>query len=297
MKVLPFTIPVAHDKTLTVQEDVLPYFYTHLHRHQEIQLTWIQEGEGTLVVGNSMHTFRPGEIYLLGPNIPHIFKSDPSYFDSESQKHVHTLNLFFNPTGEQLGHLFTLPEMKTVQSFLQRCQSGFKIPAPAFAEVSELILNIMHTSGLDQLMHFLKLLKSLSILIEAKPLTTDIPAQAFSDYEGIRIGSIYNYIIQNYDRNLTLEDVAEHANMTPHAFCRYFKKHTRHTFINFLNEVRINEACKMLINGTYSGIATVAYNCGFNSVTNFNRVFKSVVSKSPREYISQFGKSVEVSSS
>lgn len=293
MKVLPFTIPVAHDKTITVQEDVLPHFYSYLHRHEEIQLTWILEGEGTLVVGNSMHPFRPGQIYLLGPNVPHIFKNDPSYFEEGSGKSTHSLTIFFNPAGKNLAPLFLLPEMKPVQLFLERLQHGFQIPATRFDQVSEGLLQARNTQGLDQLVQFLLLLRTLSAISDTTPLAPHMQAQSFSDFEGIRIAAIYNYIIQNYDRELSLEDVAEHANMTPHAFCRYFKKHTRQTFVNFLNEVRINEACKMLISGSYSGIATVAYNCGFNSVTNFNRVFKAIIGKSPRSYLSDYGKSVE----
>lgn len=86
MKVLQFTIPVPLDKSIIVQKDVLPYFYPHLHRHQEIQLTWIQQGEGTLVADNNMHPFRPSEIYWLGANQPHIFKSEASYFQPKSRK-------------------------------------------------------------------------------------------------------------------------------------------------------------------------------------------------------------------
>src|ERR1700684_3187557 len=80
MKGLKFTIPVPRGKTVIVQKDVLPHFYPHLHRHEEIQLTWIQQGEGTLVAENNMYSFRSGEIYWLGVNLPHVFKSDPSYF-------------------------------------------------------------------------------------------------------------------------------------------------------------------------------------------------------------------------
>jgi AraC-like DNA-binding protein len=94
--------------------------------------------------------------------------------------------------------------------------------------------------------------------------------------------------MQMYDKPITLEDVAKQAHMTPQAFCRYFKKHTLHTFVSFLNEVRINEACKKLTDGNYDSIATVAYNCGFNSITNFNRVFKSVTKKSPSEYVNSY---------
>ena len=99
--------------------------------------------------------------------------------------------------------------------------------------------------------------------------------------------------MQHYASPITLEDVAKQAHMTPQAFCRYFKKHTRHTFVSFLSEVRINEACKKLTDGAYDSIAGVAYNCGFNSITNFNRVFKSVTSRSPSEYVNSFFQNVE----
>src|SRR6202012_3101109 len=127
MKVLHFTIPVPHDKTVIVQKDELPHFYPHLHRHQEIQLTWIQEGEGTLVAENNMHSFRAGDIYWLGVNLPHVFKSDPSYFSAASKKRVHTLNIFFNVKG-QLDSFFELPEIKNLKNFLQTQQTGFKVP-------------------------------------------------------------------------------------------------------------------------------------------------------------------------
>ena len=96
--------------------------------------------------------------------------------------------------------------------------------------------------------------------------------------------------MQQFDKPITLEDVARQAHMTPQAFCRYFKRHTLHTFVSFLNKVRINEACKRLTDGRYDSIATVAYNCGFNSITNFNRVFKTVTGKSPSEYIESYSK-------
>jgi AraC-like DNA-binding protein len=293
MKVLQFTVPVPRDKTVIVQKDVLPHFYPHLHRHQEIQLTWIQQGEGTLVAENNMYSFRSGEIYWLGVNLPHVFKSDPSYFSPSSRKKVHTLNIFFNAKG-QLDSFFELPEIKNVKNFLQNQQSGFKVPPQYVEEIAEKMLLIQQTIGVDQLVHFIELLKRLSSFQELTPLSARSQPVAYSEHEGIRIGAIYNYIMQQYDKPITLEDVAKQAHMTPQAFCRYFKRHTLHTFVSFLNEVRINEACKKLTDGQYDSIATVAYNCGFNSITNFNRVFKSVTGKSPSEYVDSYLQNVAV---
>jgi AraC-like DNA-binding protein len=292
MRILPFTIPVPHDHTIIVMDEILPYFYTHLHRHEEIQLTWIMEGEGTLIAGNNIHPFNANEIYFLGPNLPHVFKSDPSYFDAENPKEVHTLTIFFNPYGT-LEPLFDLPEMKFVKSFLQHLNSGFKIPNDLFKDISSRMLSIYQSEGIDQLMQFLQLLKLFSSMSKLEPLAVNSYPPAITDNEGMRIGSIYNYIIQNFDKALSLEDVSEQAHMTPHAFCRYFKKHTRHTFVNFLNKVRINEACKMLNNNSMDSIASVAYSCGFSSITNFNRVFKIVTGKSPSAYMLKYANSVE----
>ena len=287
MKVLPFTIPTSHDKTILVQEDVIPYFYPHLHCHQEIQLTLILKGEGTLIIGNSMHTFGPNEVYLIGADIPHVFKSDVSYFAEDSIKNVHTLNIFFNTKGK-LASLFDLPELKSITTFFSNHYSGFRIPQHAFTDIAGKIQNIKYASGMDQLMQFFLLLKSLSSIEDAIPLAPDVKPKTYTDYEGIRLSSIYNFILQHYNRDITLQEVAAAAYMTPQAFCRYFKKHTRVTFVTFLNDVRINEACKKLIDGTYDSVSSVAYDCGFNSITNFNRVFKSTTGKSPREYTTVF---------
>jgi len=287
MKVLPFTIPVPHDRTIIVLEEVLPHFYTYLHRHAEAQITWIQKGEGTLLAGNSMHTFRDGEIYLLGTNLPHLFKSDPAYFQPGSEKEVRTVTIFFNPSGK-LSALFSLPEMKAVNAFVAQMQSGFKIPDNSYADIAKRIEAIQHASGAEQLSMFIELLNVISTNPGLLPLTSGHYSFPMTDPEGMRIASVYNYIMHNYSSPLTLEDVAMQAHLTPTAFCRYFKKHTRHTFVHFVNKVRVNEACKLLLNGSQTSIAAIAYSCGFNSITNFNYVFKSITGTSPRVYIHSY---------
>ncbi|MFC0186574.1 AraC family transcriptional regulator [Pseudarcicella hirudinis] len=288
MKVLQFTIPVPHDKTIIVQKDILPYFYPHLHRHEEIQITWIQTGEGTLIADNNMHSFQSNEIFWLGANQPHIFKSAPEYFSPKSKKRVIATVIFFNPNG-QLASFFSLPEMGSIKRFLQQHTNGFKIPQENVTEIANKMLQIKNSkAGVEQLMYFVELLRIVGEMPLLTPLSTGAQPQKFSEYEGLRMSNIYNYIMQEYEKPITLEDAANIAHMTPHAFCRYFKKHTRHTFLSFLNEIRINEACKKLTNSTHTGIATVAYSCGFNSITNFNRIFKRVTGKSPSEYLDSY---------
>jgi len=294
MKVLQFTVPVAHDKSVIVQQDELPHFYPHLHRHKEAQITWVQSGEGTLIAGNNMHTFRSGEIYFLGADQPHLFKSNPEYFQPGNKTVIKTLTIFFDPNGS-LASLFSLPEMKPLRDFIQQTQQGFRIPTEFVDKVSCTMVDIQKSSGSDQMICFLQLLGTLQgINPRPEPLSPSSISHGITESEGIRISNIYNYILQHYSEAVTLDDVAREACMTPQAFCRYFKKHTGHTFVSFLNSMRVNEACKKLTENKYESISVVAYKCGFTSITNFNRVFKGIMGNSPRGYLDSYMNKVEV---
>lgn len=283
MKVLQFTIPVSHDKNIIVQKEQLPFFYPHLHRHDEIQLTWVLKGRGTLIAENSMQTFRANEIFWIAGNQPHVFKSDAS------EDTVESLTLFFNPNGK-LATVFELTELKKISTFIHKYPNGFKVPEEYVAELSEMMLRLDQAQGAKQFMSFIHLLSFLQPLQDLIPLVSGSRLSSVNDQEGIRIGAIYDYIMKHYDTDIMLEDIAKHANMTPQAFCRYFKKHTRLTFITFLNEVRIHEACKKLSGSINDNISTIAYQSGFNSIATFNRVFKTITGRAPREYIRELEK-------
>jgi len=288
MKVLPFTMLVPDDKSVISEHVSLPFFYQYLHRHEEWQLTWVKKGEGTLIAGNNMHAFRSGDLFLIGANLPHLFKSNPEYFNN-GEKNIEAYSLYFNPSGI-LGGLFNLPEMSMVQAFLKTNKHGFKIPSEYKSEITAKVSRLHEASGTDVLFKLIDLLKRLhDMKDEVTPLCSQLYSSDISESEGIRLSNIINYIMRNYNSPITLEDVANAAFMTPQAFCRYFKKHTGHTFVSFLNEVRINDACKSLIAGKKTDcISGVAYKAGFNSITNFNRVFKNIIGQSPRAYLDAY---------
>lgn len=289
MKVLPFTLLVPDDKSVISEQIELPYFYQYLHRHDEWQITWVERGEGTLIAGNNMHSFRSGDLFLIGANLPHLFKSNPEYFVGDESKSIRACSIYFNPSGILEG-LFNLPELKTASSFLKNNKHGFKVPEKYSKQLSGKILEVHQASGTDVLFNFLRLFEVLQGIGEgAEALCPDFYSSNLSEHEGMRLSNIINFIMRNYNNQIDLEDVANAAYMTPQAFCRYFKKHTGHTFISFLNEVRINDACKSLVSGDKPDcISGVAYKAGFNSITNFNRVFKSIIGQSPRAYIDAY---------
>jgi AraC-like DNA-binding protein len=288
MKVLPFTMLVPDDKSVITEHVNLPFFYQYLHRHDEWQLTWVKKGEGTLIAGNNMHSFRSGDLFLIGANLPHLFKSNPEYFTDED-KNIEACSLYFNPSGV-LGGLFNLPEMSMISSFLKNNKHGFKIPSAYNDQVIAKVKQVHEATGTDVLFNLTNLLNSLhSIKDQAVPLCSQLYSSDLSETDGIRLSNIINYIMRNYNNQIALEDIANAAYMTPQAFCRYFKKHTGHTFVSFLNEVRINDACKSLIAGKKTDcISGVAYKAGFNSITNFNRVFKNIIGQSPRAYVDAY---------
>ncbi len=292
MKVLQFTIPVAHDKAVIVQEDEMPYFYPHLHRHNEAQLIWIKNGAGTLLIDTQMHAFKQDDIFLIGANQPHLFKSNAANFLPESELKINALMIFFDPNGI-LAPLLALPEMYLIKNYLQANQCGLRISIAQHDQVVQKMLAVQQSKNHGLIIAFLQLLNVLQqVESNSQPLSVNAP-KAFSETEGIRIGHVFNYLMQEYDKQITLAEVAAQAHMTPQAFCRYFKKHTRQTFVAFLNEIRINEACKKLTNGNFENISAVAYAVGFNSLTNFNRVFKSTIGTSPKSYLSSYLNKIE----
>ncbi len=287
MKVVQFTIPVAKENTVIVQEEVLPHFYNHLHRHNETQITWIVKGQGTLIAGDYMQTFKEGDVYIIGANQPHIFKNDIVYFNKRSKHTVHALTIFFNPNGF-IQTVLQLPETKAIKKFVYATANGLQAPANKVQTIISEMQMIQSTKDGYRLAAFIRLMQILADIKNWNPLATVSPENSFTDNEGLRMNNIYQFTMTNYTENIKLKEVADIAFLTPQAFCRYFKKHTRKTYIDFLNEIRINEACKKILAEDFSSISSIAYDNGFNSAMSFCRVFKKITGKSPLQFRKEY---------
>ena len=292
MKVVQFTIPVAKEHSIIVQEDRLPFFYNHLHRHNETQITWIIKGEGTLIAGSSMQRFRPGDIYIIGANQPHIFKNDPVYFSKRKRKEVHALTLFVDPQGS-FSNILELPEMISAKKFLELAGMGLQVPDVYKQQVIDKMIAVKETKNGYRLSAFINLFQVLSSIKKFKTLSNTHTEYTISESEGLRMNDIYQYTISHYTENITLKQIASVAHLTPQAFCRYFKKHTLKTYITFLNEVRINEACKKIVAEDFDSLASVAYQTGFTNAVTFNRVFKKITGRPPRKFLHEYLQKVD----
>jgi AraC-like DNA-binding protein len=292
MRVIQFTIPVAMENSIVVQEDVQPHFYNHLHRHNETQITWIIKGEGTLIAGDYMQRFKPGDIYIIGANQPHIFKSDPAYFDKRKKKEIHDLTIFFNPEGF-FHSILELPESKTIKKFVESTVSGLQFPASEQKNIAGEMRIVKDARQGFRLAAFIHLLQTMAAIKQWKPLATISNEYSFTDMEGLRMNDVYQFTMAHYSENIKLKQVADVAYLTPQAFCRYFKKHTRKTYIAFLSEIRISEACKKIIAGEFNSISSIAYDTGFSSAVSFNRVFKKITGKSPKQYLREYNQKID----
>lgn len=289
MKVINFTIPEKIGNSIHVKEDKLPFFYPHLHRHVEIQITWILSGKGTLVIGNNMKPFQSGDLFVIGANQPHLFKSDPSYFDSNNQDKVHSLNIFFNPDGF-MSSLLLLPEMYSIKKLIKSSDFGIRASEKDASKLFEYFVKVRDNADGFLLAYFIEMLQAMANMVQWEHFSTESFEHMFTDSDGLKMNDIFRYTMDHFKKEISLDQIAAIAHLTPQSFCRYFKKHTSKTYTHFVNELRINEACKLLMERKYVSIGNVAHQCGFKSVISFNRVFKSIISKTPREFIKTYEK-------
>jgi AraC-like DNA-binding protein len=276
MKVLPFTIPKAKRDALILQEDKQAQFYGLLHQHEELQLSYVINGSGSIVVGDSVSSFNAGDILVLGGNIPHVFKSN-----LQKENDVYMLSIFFTETS--FGDtFFETEELKSLQSFFKKAQSGFKIEG-ASKEITNLFTSLWEISKLERFIKFIQLLRTLNNA-KYEFLSTYVSEKKYSDNEGQRMSAVFSYTIQHFREEITLARISKEASMTQNAFCKYFKKRTRKTYVGFLNELRIEEACKLLKEDLDSDIPSVAERAGFQNISNFNRKFKQLKGCTPSAF-------------
>lgn len=282
MKPLLFRNLIAANKSFHIQEDLLNNFYDFLHYHPELQLTLILKSKGSAVIGDKVIPFEEGDLFLIGPSLPHVFRNERNSANPPDQFRVHTISVYFrfNSFGE---HFFELPENHLVKELLQKSCRGIRFMEAEKSKVKKQLLSLKKQQGTELLINFLQVLDILSKGASFESLSSLSFMNTKNDSDSKRIQDIYAYVMANFSREISLEEMAEVSKMSVTSFCRFFKQRTRKTFTVFVNEVRIGHACKELLYNNYN-INEVAYRCGFNNISYFNRQFKVVTGQTPSEY-------------
>lgn len=269
------------NKRLTVVKKELPCLDAEWHYHPEFELLYISQSNGIRFVGDSVSHFSPGDLVLVGSYLPHLWRNDISYYKKKEKTSVKTIVTKF--TRDFIGsNTFDNPEFLEIDKLLAESNYGVSFGSKVSKELHNDLIKLSNLSPAEQSIKLLNILHRLS-KVKDKTLLSSSDMRQFSKQKSYRIDNVIKYISDNYTLNMRLEDVAEIACMTPNSFCRFFKRMTNKSFTEFLNEVRIRNAARLLIQENLP-VSQVCYAVGYNSITNFNKQFKQIIGTTPNSY-------------
>lgn len=259
---------------------IVPHLYNQWHYHRELELLYVIKSNGTRFVGDSIQPFFDGDMVLVGSNVPHFWQNDEMYFQGSGDVFAEAILLQF--LDNFMGDSFQLPEMLHISKLLKNAMHGIQFTGETRDKAAGILWSIVEENGENKILELLQLLDLFARSNEYR-LLSDLAYQPMSNPSSDRIRMVCEYLLQHYRKPVTLQEVAKMANMTEKAFCRFFKKSTQKTLFQFIAELRISYACKLLLTGEYS-VGEVCFESGFNNLSNFNRVFKRTTGQTPKEY-------------
>ncbi len=270
------------NESFTVREFTLPAFDAPYHFHPEIELTLILSSRGRRFVGTNIAEFGPGDLVLLGSNLPHCWRNDEGNTDP-----ARSIVIQFRP--DFLGEAFwQAPELATIGRLLERARAGLRFTNRFAEPVAAALQALVQAGPVERLTGLLTVLGQLASTSEVRVLDAGYTAAALSTTDCERINKVYVFVAERFQSNIRLEDVARQVHMTPPAFCRYFKKITRKTFVELVNEYRIRYASQLLLGNRDRSVAEVCFESGFGNVSHFNKQFRLLTGHSPLQYRREF---------
>ncbi|MGY0035331.1 AraC family transcriptional regulator [Pedobacter sp. NJ-S-72] len=276
-------IPTPTVNSFNIRRDTVPHVNNHWHYHREIELIYFKNGSGTQFIGDSTIPFKSGNIVLVGSHLPHYWKLDDAYFSSDNKMNTDVIVIHF--CEDFLGECFlNLPENKIIRKILQESKKGIQVQdnnSPANSAV--LMEQIFLSAGTKRLILLLEILAVIGNDLKGSTLLSADFLNNTSIKDNSPISNIYNYILLNFNKKISIAELADFANISVPSFSRYFKTHIGMTYKQFLLDVRVGQACKLLIEG-HMNVKQIRYECGFQNVVSFHKQFKEVTGKSPLEY-------------
>jgi len=268
-------------------QNIKPNVNNRWHYHPEIELVYFNRGSGMQFVGDSIKRFKAGDIVLVGPNLPHCwkFETESTHIQDVSPYStvIHFLEDFWGKT------FLNLPENKFIKNAIDRSKNGLLISAEKEPLVAKLMEQILDAAGPARVTLLMDTLAMMGISVSAKQLSSNgFKRNSHAETDKYRINVIYDYSFANFKENITIDEIARVANLAPGSFCRYFKSKTNKTYMQFLNEIRVSHACKLLIEDKDLNIKQICYEAGFNNFSSFHSIFKSITGRTPLIYKQDF---------
>lgn len=282
-------VPVPIQNSFSVRHDRINAFGKLLHYHPEIELHYIIRGEGIRIIGDNVSHINAGEIILLGENLPHAWREkENKELQDANDFLIEAMVVQFTPSC--LGKdFFQLPEAYLIPRLFELAKKGLVINGTAAEKVKEIMYAIIDCSKFEKIILLLQILQIISESEEIVPIAKAYAFYKADQSETDRLNTIIAYTLSYYHKEIKLEEVASLCNFSESSFCRYFKGITRKTYFDFLTEVRISNACRMIVEDKFS-LSYICFECGFNNVSNFYRHFKRIMSMTPLEYKRRYKK-------
>ncbi|MCY7349520.1 MAG: AraC family transcriptional regulator, partial [Cytophagaceae bacterium] len=266
------------NRSFLFREFTLQAFDAPYHFHPEIELTLILSSQGKRFVGTNIAEFGPGDLVLLGSNLPHCWRND-----ERNEQPAQSVVIQFRE--DFLGETFwKTPELVPISRLLARARAGLHFVGETARQVARQMQQIGQAEPVARLTGLLSVLNVLANSQEVKILDSGYSAASLSVGDCERINRIYVYVAEQFQSTIRLEEAARTVHMTPQAFCRYFKKITRKTFIELVNEYRIRYASQLLTGDQDKSVAEVCFESGFGNISHFNKQFRLITGQSPLQY-------------
>jgi AraC-like DNA-binding protein len=270
------------DKSFIVYHEKEPFFSSPWHYHPELELLLILKSTGKCIIGDHIEHFQEGDLFFMGAELPHVFDNDAIYLEGNENLQAQGVVIQFLPDflGKEFLHA---PEFQAFSEVLRKSVRGMKIHGITRQILTDKMKWMLGMDGLQRLTMLLSIFDLLSKTTEYELLASSGFVHNFEASSSDRFRNVTKYIMKNFTDDIPLSAIAKVANMTPTNFCTFFKNFYRQTFVEYLNNIRVGYACKLL--GNYDkNISEIAYESGFKNLSNFNRQFKKYKGVNPAKY-------------
>ena len=272
------TYPVQN--SFKILKYTVPFFDMPFHYHSEYELVYIIRGTGIRYIGNSIHKFQSGDMVFMGPDLAHIWITPEKDRQERTNSMVEAIVLQLS--RDLFSSMIDTPEFLLISQLLANTTAGLKITGAIRDTVLKTLAKMLRCDGLERFLLLLNVLNNLSrakdlTLLNALELTREL------NQTDKRIDAVHHFVMTCYAQKISSKDAASIANMEQSAFCRFFKLKTQKTFTQFLNETRVNQACRLLLEKKQS-VTQIAYESGFSNMTNFYKQFKKYAKTTPLDF-------------
>ncbi len=270
------------NELLYIKEIKTSFLRENVHFHNAYEIALILKGKGKRIVGDNIDYFSDNDIVLIGPNLPHVTSNHRLYNSAKKINDLSAIVVYFNPNWFT-QNILTSSDFTKINQLIDKMSRGVEVLGNTKKKVTNSLKELKSLQGLGKVIKLWEVLYLISESEEYKCLASESYSSNPMQQQTDRLDKVHQYVKNRYADLIKLADISAVVNMTPSSFCKYFKSNTGKTFTDYINEVRIGQACKLLYNFEMT-ISEVCYSCGYNNLTNFNRNFKRYTKRTPSEY-------------